>query len=251
MSSPAEGQVPDPGPDPVLADLQASVSDMRSTARWIIGAAAGVGALVLAGGPLVIVKDLDDTGDVIAAVGGILLALVGVVWAVWRTSDVLGPRTAVLDDLNSPRLKGLRELIDRSPADFYGPRATDPAALRQEHRLRLTVAARLDAMLARENDPARIRVLNHEAAVARRNALLSQRLERRLLAWIHAWQVGQALRRARRDTLLAALLVLAGAALYVTAPLDAKDEPTVVYVCQAGTPPLPHGSHAEENPCAR
>lgn len=48
MSTPAEPQVGDPGLDPALADLRASVADLRATARWIT-AAAGVGALVLAG----------------------------------------------------------------------------------------------------------------------------------------------------------------------------------------------------------
>jgi hypothetical protein len=241
----------DPTPDPVLADLRASVNDMRATARWIVGAAAGVGALVLAGGPLVIVKDLDDAGDVVAVVGGMLLAVIGVVWAVWRTSDVLSPRMATLDDLGSPDLKGLRELIGRSPADFYGPRSADPAALWEERRLRLTVAARLEALLARESDPTRTQILAHEAAVARRNALLIQRLQQRLLAWIHAWQVRRSLLRARRDTLFSALLVLAGAVLYVTAPLDAKKEPTVVYVCERDASPPPNAVRAKEDPCAR
>ncbi len=250
MSTPAEPQAGDPGLDLAVADLRASVADMRATARWITGAAAGVGALVLAGGPLVIVKDLDDAGDVVAAVGGMLLTVLGVVWVLWRTSEVLSPRTATLDDLGSPELDGLRKLIDTSPADFYGPHATDPAALRRERRLRLTVAARLEALLARESDPARVRVLTHEAAVARRNALLIQRLQQRLLAWIHAWQVRQSLKRARRDTLLASLLVLTGAALYVTAPLDAKEKPTVVYVCEAGAA-TPKAVHAQEDPCAR
>lgn len=251
MSTPTEPQAGDPGPDPVLADLRASVADMRATARWITAAAAGVGALVLAGGPLVVVKDLDDAGDVVATAGGMLLAVVGVVWVVWRTSEVLSPRTSTLDDLGSPELDGLRKLIDRSPADFYGPHATDPAALRRERRLRLTVAARLEALLARESDPARVRVLTHEAAVARRNALLIQRLQQRLLAWIHAWQVRQSLVRARRDTLLASLLVLIGAVLYVTAPLGAEGKPTVVYVCEAGAAATPKVVHPQEDPCAR
>ncbi|AXG79394.1 hypothetical protein [Streptomyces paludis] len=251
MNTPAEPQVGDQGPDTVLADLRASVADMRATARWITAAAAGVGALVLAGGPLVVVKDLDDAGDVVAAVGGMLLAVVGVVWVVWRASEVLSPRTATLDDLGSPELNGLRKLIDRSPADFYGPHATGPAELRRERRLRLAVAARLESLLARESDPARVRVLTHEAAVARRNAQLIQRLQQRLLAWIHAWQVRQSLVRARRDTLLASLLILTGAVLCVTAPLDAKEKPTVVYVCGTGATAPPKGLHVQEDPCAR
>ncbi|WP_439080580.1 hypothetical protein [Streptomyces sp. WL006] len=88
MSTPAEPQPGAPDPDPVLADLRASVTDMRATARWMTAAAAAVGALVLAGGPLVVVKDLDDAGDVVAAAGGMLLAVAGVVWVVWRTGDV-------------------------------------------------------------------------------------------------------------------------------------------------------------------
>ncbi|WP_186779326.1 hypothetical protein [Streptomyces salinarius] len=251
MSTPAEQQPGATSPDPVLADLRASVADMRATARWITAAAAGVGALVLAGGPLVIVKDLDDVGDLASAVGGILLAVAGAVWAVWRTSEVLTPRTATFDDLGSPELDGLRELIDRSPADFYGPRATGPDALRREHRLRLTVAFHLEALLARESDAARAAVLTHEAAVARRNAQLIQRLQQRLLAWIHAWQVRQSLRRARRDTLLASLLVLTGAVLYGTAPLDAKEKPAVVYVCGTGAEAPANAVRTQEDPCAR
>ncbi|MEU1476197.1 hypothetical protein [Streptomyces sp. NPDC005760] len=52
MSTPAEPQAG----DPALADLRASVADMHATARWIT-APAGVGALLLASGPLVVVKD--------------------------------------------------------------------------------------------------------------------------------------------------------------------------------------------------
>ena len=138
MSTPAEPQAGDPGLDPALADLRASVADMRATARWITGAAAGVGALVLAGGPLVIVKDLDDAGDVVAAAGGMLLAVSGVVWVVWRASEVLTPRTATLDDLGGwfrgpgdPKERdGLHQTLVSFIPDLAGaPIATDTCAV--------------------------------------------------------------------------------------------------------------------------
>ncbi len=163
-----------------------------------------------------------------------LLAVAGVVWVVWRTGDVLAPRTATLDDLGSPGLDGLRALIDRSPADFYGPTASTPAC--EGNASRLTVAARLEALLAREDDPARARILTHEAAVARRNALLIQRLQQRLLAWVHAWHVRQSLRRARRDTLLASLLVLA-LAPSCTSRLRSTRRPSRPSCTSAGPPP--------------
>ncbi|MER7546194.1 hypothetical protein ABTW95_24610 [Spirillospora sp. NPDC127506] len=227
MTSPAEAAAP----DPAVQALHASVADMRGTARWITGAAAGVGGLVLAGGPLAVVSKLDDCGDVVAAVGGLLLALAGAAWTVWRTSDVLAPRVSTLDDLQKPELSGLRGLIARDPAAFYGPFTPDPAALQREWRLRSRISINLEARLARESDPERRRILEHESAAARSNALLAQRTRQRLLAWIHAWQVRQALRRTRREALLASLAVLAGGSLFFTAPLDNKETPPVLRVC--------------------
>ncbi|MEV3923531.1 hypothetical protein [Actinomadura coerulea] len=227
MTAPVE---PEPT-DATLLDLRASVADMRSTVRWIAGAAAAVGGVVLAGGPLTIVNKLDDAGDVVAAVGGLLLALAGVAWTVWRTSDVLMPRVASIEDLRSPDLAGLRALIDRDPAAFYGPFPSDPAAFRQEHRLRATISANIASQLARESDAERRRVLEQTAVTARANRLLAQRTQQRLLAWIHAWQVRQSLRRARRDTFIASLVVLAGGALFFTAPLDEKESTPSMRVC--------------------
>ncbi|WP_165970363.1 hypothetical protein [Actinomadura sp. 6K520] len=236
--------------DATIADLRASVTDMRSTARWITGAAAAVGAVVLAGGPLTVVDKLDDTGDVVAAISGLLLALAGVAWTVWRTSDVLTPRVTTIEDLGHRDLSGLRAMIDRYPAAFYGPFSPDPAELRRERVLRFLVKARIAKALARESDPKRRQILEQAAVTADANARLAQRTQERLLAWIHAWQVRQSLRRARRDTALASLVVLVGAALYLTAPLDKKDSPSMLRVCLV-TPTSPGTATAGKDACAR
>lgn len=240
------------GADPVVLDLRASIADMRSTARWIIGAAAATGSLLLAGGPLSVVGRLHGVGDSAAAGGGVLLALLGVAWAVHRTSDVLTPRVATFTDLGRPALRGLRELIARSPADFYGPFGADPDTLQRARTLRTAVRARLDAALVHEGDPDRRRTLEHALKVARRNAALAERTQQRLLALIHAWQVREALRRARRDTLLASLLVALGAALFFTAPGPDPDTPTTVRVCLPTKPPAPSTAPATlaGDPCA-
>ena len=244
-----------PGPDstsedPVVLDLRASVTDMRSTARWIIGAAAATGSLLLAGGPLTVVGKLHSVGQAIAAAVGMLLAILGVAWAVYRTTEVLTPRVATFDDLGQPALRGLRELIARSPRDFYGPFTADPISLQRERTLRATICRQLTTALVHEKSAPRRRTLEHALSVARSNAALAERTQRRLLAWIHAWQVREALRRARRDTLLASLVVVLGAAVFFTAPAKTPQDPTTVRVClplkTSGSLTSPPG-----DPCAR
>ncbi|MFB8398239.1 hypothetical protein [Streptomyces yangpuensis] len=235
--------------DPVVLDLRASVADMRSTARWIVGAAAAAGSLLLAGGPLTVVGKLHHVGDAVVAAAGLLMALLGVAWAIHRTSQVLTPRVATFDDLGRPALRGLRELIDRSPGDFYGPFTPDPVALQEERTLRTAVCTRLTAALVHEDDATRRRTLEHALAVARGNASLAERTQRRLLTWIHAWQVREALRTARRDTFVASLAVVLGAALFFTAPGTTSKAPAPVRICisTASPPPPP----LLGDPCAR
>ena len=217
--------------DPVVLDLRASVADMRSTAKWIIGAAAATGSLLLAGGPLTVAGKIHGPEAAVRAAVGMLVAILGAGWAVYRTSEVLTPRVATFDDLHEPGLSGLRRMIDRSPSAFYGPFGADPVALQRERTLRSAICRQLAAALVHEDDPTRLRTLEHALSVARTNAALAERTQRRLLTWIHAWQVREALRLARRDTLLASLLVVLGAALFFTAPGQAAPGSTTVHVC--------------------
>src|ERR687896_684094 len=138
-----------------------AVADLRSTARWTIAAAGAVGALLLGGAPIAAIGKINDLGDAISAYAGLAIALAGVGWAIWQTTEALIPRIATLAQLDDPDMASLREMIIREP------------------------------------DEAKLRMLDQALDDARANAELADRLGNELLELIHAWKIRAAVRRAR------------------------------------------------------
>jgi hypothetical protein len=222
--------------DPVATGPADAVADLRTTARWTIVAVAGVGALLVGGGPLTAVGRIDDWGDTFAAFGGLALTVLGVGWAIWQTGEALTPCLATLDDLDAPEMASLRAAIARNPAAYYGPYRS-LRELRTQRRLHEAVAADLAVKLAREQDPVRTKIFEQGLADARANAEEARRLQHRLLTLIHAWSVRHAVRRARLHTLAAFGLVALGAVLFLTATGDKAADPPAKQARSASAAP--------------
>ena len=197
--------------------IRDAVADLRSTARWTIVAAGAVGALLLGGAPLTAIGEIDNIRDAILAYAGLIIALAGVSWAIWQTSEALLPRIATFAQLADPDMASLRAALALEPTAFYGPFGTSPGQLQDAAVMYETAAANLAAARAREPDEARVRVLDQAIDDARANAELARRLENNVLELIHAWKVRSAVRRARLHTFAATIVVAFGAVLYLTA----------------------------------
>ncbi|GAA4498622.1 hypothetical protein GCM10023191_044160 [Actinoallomurus oryzae] len=208
-------------PAPRVPGPADAVADMRTTARWTIAAAAGVGALLLGGAPLTAIGKISGAGEAVLAFAGLVVALGGVGWAIWQTGEALMPRIATLDDLDDPALADLRATIARDPSAFYGPFGTSGADLRKAVAFHGTVAANLAVTAAAETDPVRVRLLDQALADARANTEAVRRLQDRLLEFVLAWKVRAAVRRARLHTLAAAAVIALGAVLFLGATHDA------------------------------
>ncbi|MGW5128278.1 hypothetical protein ACWEQ7_30415 [Streptomyces sp. NPDC004069] len=215
--APPPGEPAPATPAPVLSSAQAAVADMRATARWTIGATAAVGGLLLGGVPLAAIGKARGIAGIGIAAGGLVLALVGVAWVIWWTQEVLRPRFVTLRALFEPELVGLRREIAAAPEAFFGPFGGSAEALDRACKLHARVAVGIADLLARERDETRRATATHRLAAARANLASATARRQTLLELIHAWQVAEALRRARLQTLLGALVVLAGAALFLLA----------------------------------
>lgn len=227
-------------------DLPSVVSDLRSTARWLTGGMAAVGAVLLSAGSLALPGRVDGFGDLLWALAGMAVGLCGVGLALWGTSEVLTPRVGVLQDLETRPLSPLRELVSRNPEDFLGPFGQNLEEFAREGGLRRRIVRELTRRAAREHgsdeESDEEKVLQRELAVARRNLELHRRVRRDLLAWVHAWQVHAALRRARWCVMGAAALVVAGAGLTLVSTASEGTqpaEPTVVWICPPFQEALP------------
>ncbi|MFD7434567.1 hypothetical protein [Streptomyces sp. NPDC059861] len=117
--------------------------------------------------------------------------------------------TATLAD---PAVRGLRELIDAAPSDFFGSAATGVDDL-PRHR---TVAANIQRAITAEPDPHRRELLGRHLARARADVARTDPYVRRLLAMAHVWQIRAAPHTARRWCLLRVLLVTTGAVGFLT-----------------------------------
>ncbi|MFE6285734.1 hypothetical protein [Streptomyces sp. NPDC057877] len=189
-----------------------AVPELRAAARWMIGAFGAVGAALIGGGPLVAVGKVHGLGEAAVAGAALLLALAGVCLAVWQVSRVLVPPVTTTATLADPALRGLRELIDSAPADFFGTAATGVDDLLR-HRV---IAANIQRALAAETDPRLRELLRHHLGRARTNVARTDPYVRWLLAMAHVWQIRAALHLARRWCLLAVLLVAVGAVGFLT-----------------------------------
>ncbi|MFF3772854.1 hypothetical protein [Streptomyces sp. NPDC002232] len=212
MSAPATagdsgGAVLDALPSPLD-----SVADSREAARWTLASAGAVGALLLGGGPLLAVGRIGDWTHALWAGGGLLVALTGIAWAMWQTSEVLVPPLTTPAVLASPALRGLREQLDAAPGYYFGSLATDVEGLLRHRRIALEISRRLPTA-----DAAERAVLERGLATAHRNIARTDPYLRWLLATAHAWLVREKLRKARRHTFLSAVLVITGAVVFLVA----------------------------------
>ncbi|MDN3296085.1 hypothetical protein QWM81_18880 [Streptomyces ficellus] len=209
---------PPAGEQPGVAVLEAlpspldSVADSRDAARWTLASTGAVGALLLGGGPLLAVGRITDWAHAAWAGGGLLVALLGVAWAMWQTSEVLVPPLTTPDALTSPALRGLRRQIDAAPGYYFGTLATDVEDLLRHRRLAMEISRRLPAA-----EPAQRAALERGLATARRNIARTDPYLRWLLATAHAWLVREKLRKARRHTFLSAVVVITGAVVFLGA----------------------------------
>lgn len=194
-----------------------AVADMRTTAKWIIGAAAAVGAALLGGAPLAAVGKVHGVGSAAEAFAGLVIGLAGVGWAIWHTTEALIPPATTLTTLQMPQLAGLRAQIAADPAAFYGPFGTSVADVQAAYQRFDVTAAHLAIMLATERDPIRQRVLAQGMADASANSTQARNRLRWLLALAHAWRVRNLLRRARLHAFVGAAAAALGAVLFMTA----------------------------------
>ncbi|MFF3910116.1 hypothetical protein ACFYZJ_30015 [Streptomyces sp. NPDC001848] len=189
-----------------------SVDGSRATAQWIIASTGMVGALLLGGGPLLAVGKITDWKHGVWAGGGLLLALSGVAWAIWRTSDVLVPATMSPAQLTSPALLGLREQFDAAPWYYFGSVAISLDDLLRHRQIAANIAVQLRSAGPGDRD-----ALQRSLLAAHRNIAKTDPYLRWLLATAHAWRVREALLSARRHTFLGGLLVIAGAVTFLSA----------------------------------
>lgn len=189
-----------------------SVADSREAARWTLASCGAVGALLLGGGPLLAMGKISGWVHAAWAGGGLFVALLGVAWAMWQTSEVLVPPLTTPDVLTSPALRGLRERFDAAPGYYFGSLATDVEDLLRHRHLAAEISRRLASAEGTERS-----ALERGLATARRNIARTDPYLRWLLATAHAWLVREKLRRARRHTFLSAVLVITGAVMFLSA----------------------------------
>ncbi|GGM27680.1 MULTISPECIES: hypothetical protein [Micromonospora] len=212
-----DGEPPDvpSGPSPLDA-----VPDMRATAKWLVAAAAAVGSLLLGVGPLTAVGRVGTAGDALWAFVGLVVALAGVGVGIWFAAEALTPPVTTLATLDTPALAGLRARIGTDPGAFYGPFGDSVTDLRAGVTTHAAAAAQLAILLSQERDPTTRTVLDQALRDAQANERLARQLQRRLLEFVHVWQVRQALRRSRIATLAAMAVVALGAVLFLLATAD-------------------------------
>jgi hypothetical protein len=209
---PSVASAPGGFPSPLEA-----VADMRATARWITAAAAAVGAALLGGAPLTAVGKVHGAGHIVLSFLGLALGLAGVGWIIWHTADAMIPPMTTLADLDTDPLRGLRRQSEKTPEAFFGPFGTSADDLQAAHHLYSTAAANLAILLAREEDPARARILTQGLSDARANAAKAAVRIQYLLELAHVWNVRAALRQARVHVYLGATATALGTVIFLTA----------------------------------
>ncbi|GAA0442879.1 hypothetical protein ABZ951_26250 [Streptomyces sp. NPDC046215] len=206
---------PEAGPglpfDTLPSPLEA-VPELRAAARWMIAAYGTVGAALLGGGPLVAVGRVHGIGEACIAGGALLVALTGVIIAIWHVGRVLEPPVTTTATLKSPALRGLREAIDAEPAYYFGSAATSIEDLLRHRRIAVSIHR---AALA-EDDPQRRDQWRDNLHRVHANIARTDPLVRWLLATAHVYQIQSALRAARYWCLLGVALVAVGSVAFLT-----------------------------------
>jgi hypothetical protein len=196
----------------------AAVADMRAAAKWILAAAAAVGAALLGGGPLTAVGKVHGTGGAVLAYAGLMIGLAEVGWAIWHTADALIPPLTTPGSLESePALNELRDKIAEDKEAFFGPFGASISDLRRQMAFHQRVAGNLADALAAEQDPIRQKVLADTLGEARATVAATRRRSMALAELVHAWQVCARLRHARLHAFVGAAVAAAGVVLFLAA----------------------------------
>lgn len=137
----------EPRPDP--AGVNASINRYRELAKYLITIFAGVGALLVAGSQLTSLGALswdDSPKRVLAAVLGLVVAVLAVLWIIWAALKILRPIEMSLDELTGD--EKLREAVEARPSLLHGAgslaglsRITASPALDDKQRERWKVVA--------------------------------------------------------------------------------------------------------------
>ncbi|WP_327114294.1 hypothetical protein OHB12_34045 [Nocardia sp. NBC_01730] len=212
MSSDQPAEIPSTATLDALPSPLDSIADSRAAARWTIASIGAVGVLLLGGGPLTAVGKITDWTHAAWAGGGLLAALLGVALAVWQTSEALIPPMTTPATLTGPVIRQLREQLDAEPWYYFGSLATSVDDLLRHRHIAAQIARQLASARPDERG-----TLERGLAVAHRNITRTDPCLRWLLVTAHAWQVREKLRKARRYTLLAAVLVIAGSVVFLRA----------------------------------
>jgi hypothetical protein len=195
---------------------------MRTTAKWIVAATAGAGAVLLGGAPLVAAGKVHGAGHAAQAFVGLALALLGVGWVIWRISDALIPPTTSLRmleagaDVSRLRRKVRDQMREESEA-LFGSFGGSLESLRRRNRAFRVAAANLAVKRAGEQDVEKQLRLDHDISVATARAESARQRLQYVLELAHAWTVREQLRRARLHAFAGAAAAAAGAVLFIAA----------------------------------
>lgn len=203
---------------PSLMSPLSAIPEMRSSAKWILAAAAAVGAALLGTSPLAAARKIHSAGPAIAAYAGLSIGLAGVGWAIWFTADALIPPLTTSTSLDTdPRLHDLRSQIDNHPSAFFGPFGTSMTDLMTAGAFHQRVAANLRAALVLEQDLQRRKILQATLTEANAAASAVELRVQNLLELSHAWRIRAQLRRARLHALAGAAVAALGIVIFLAA----------------------------------
>jgi hypothetical protein len=195
----------------------AGIAEMRATARWTATALGAIGVALVGGGPLAAVGKIHGIGHAVEALAGLLIAIAGLGWAIWHTTEALMPHPTTLAALDTPEFAELRAQIEADPAAFFGRFGTSAHELKAQYVLWQTAAAKTSRMLAGEHDENRKRILAQGLADAQANAARAGARLRWLIDFMAAWRVRYELRRARVHAFAGAAVTALGAIVFVAA----------------------------------
>jgi hypothetical protein len=84
-----------------IGDLSAAREQVRSAARWFIAGLGGIGAVLVAGSQVSSIGALAPGPRFFAALIGVALGLLAILWAIWHVVDVLAGRRWAFEDVVS------------------------------------------------------------------------------------------------------------------------------------------------------
>jgi hypothetical protein len=191
-----------------------AVDDLRSAAKWTLGAAGAVGAVLISGGPLVAVGQVHGTADAFLAGLGLLIALMGVGLAIWSTSKVLEPRLTTRATFREPVLASLVQIIEAEPEQFFGVAAITVDGLFKRQDDNRAIAVDLARQMTAAKDLKRRAQFQAQLRRVEDTAAQVAVYIRWLLALGHVWRIQEDLRRSRVVTFAGGTLVIIGAVLF-------------------------------------